>query len=933
MLALTFSCRARDRAPAVASTDASTPLAVEWAGCSGVRPGPVCEVGAKRTLTIWVPGPPSKKRRIVDDRGRTIPGSNEKEVDGGTRFQFDLPAGVRQVALQQDAESAHDAPALRWSLPIREAVPHVQIDRLIALGRSGEYEKALQGLEQLRTHAKAEERGPADAAIGRMALGLGRVERAESAFRASIAAAKAEGRMNDVMRDGSALLWALLEKEQRYTEGRALLEEISSVGALYPEGRVWMDYNAGLLAANTADVRTALGKYRAAEQSATRLGCVVLAENARGEVARLLVRIGRIAEAVAIQKTVTTPDEPCVRATGALNLIWTLMALAAQNRNGKPNAELAQALLAARAAIQRCPDPMRRRLVVINEAEYALQIHDDVALQRCVKEIEALPVDRDVLRESQRGDVLGQWYLRQGRPRQALTSFGAQIPAALGAGLLEEAFRGQVGVSRALLAMGHRREAVAELKKAQQLLERMLGQIPLAEGRGAFLGGHDDGVRFLVAALVDSGNVREAFRTARWARSIELAHAARLDRLARLAPEARRRWEDALSRYQQIRAEIEHQAQDDWTVSRAQLLAVRAMRQTRAEQARATLDDAYRLLIEHAQTKDSQLSQPQVGEIYVGFFPGPDGWFAFALTRSNIVVHRVNDRAFSSLEEAARILQIFGPQLETARRVRFLPYGSADRVDWQAVPWKGRPLLSSVEVEYGLDLGTQSGRRVDADAPATALVVSNPTGDLPAATLEANGLSQTLAVDWKVTRLEGASATRAATLEALSKARLFHYAGHAQLAGLDGLSSALLLKGNGRVELGDLLTAPTLPQVVFLSACEAAGTVTVQPSLMGLAEAFIAAGSQVAIAPTRPIRDEDARIFVTAFYKEFASLAAGKAIGRGPSTEVGAELQVNFVRYAFRSAALALLQQTRNGLAHNKKNDGAGWESFRLLVP
>jgi tetratricopeptide (TPR) repeat protein len=904
-------------------------LVVEWAGCAGIRKGPVCEMGRERKLTIWIGGAGRARWPVVTDRG-PVPAKAEADIDGGSRLTVDVPAGARRVEIR-DAEGR-----AQWSLSLGEAKVHDEIERLVAVGRTGKYEDALRGLEALRPRARPDERGPTDAAIGRMALALGKVDRAEPAFRSSIAAAKADGRINDVMKDSLALLWAFVHLQQRYAEARALLEEMTPIGEGYPEGRVWLDYHAGLLASDTADVRTALQKYRAAERGARRLGWDSMAEEATMEVARLLARIGRAEEAVALLKPLPTAADACARATRALNLVWALMERAAQRESHEDVSEEASAIAATQAATRECPDPHRRLLATVYAAEHALKIQDDAEAGRLVQELETAAPERDILRASRRAEVLGRWFLRQRKPAAALGAFDRELPAARAGGLVEEAFRGEVGAGRALLALGRRAEAVSRLRMAQKELGSMLRGIPLGEGRGSFLGGHDDGVRYLVEALVDVGALREALRAARWARAAELAHTARLDRLAHLAPDARRGWDEALGRYQRIRGEIEREAENDWTFPRSEIARRRSERQTRAEQARTALDDAYRLLIEGGGPRDVRLSDPAPGEVFLSFFPAPRGWFVFAATPSGVSSRRIEEVAFSSPTEAASVLALFGRQLADARRVRLFPYGAADRVDWQAASWRGRPLISSMQVEYGLDVGTESNPDQVAKSAPMALVVSDPSGDLPAARPEAVNVVGALRglKEWKVTHLDGSMATRASMLAALPQARLFHYAGHAQQSGSQGLSSALLLNGGSRVELGDLLAAPSLPALVFLSACEAAGTGTIerQPSLMGLAQAFIAAGSRVAIAPTRPIRDEDARVFVAAFYAAFVRSSPSQGGNADKFTDAE---PVEYVREAFRSAALEVFSQrlSQPNVPVQEREDGQGWESIRLLVP
>lgn len=918
------------------------PVRVGWAGCKRVRTGPRCELDRDRTLTLWISERDWQRRTwaVASDSAPLAP-RIETGIDGGTRLTVPVPAGARAVQLRADTGPP------RWSLDLAggtadASVGQEEIARLVALGRTGKYADALVGLTRFRETAGPADRGPADAAIGRMALGLGDVDRAEPAFRASIAAAKVEQRVSDVVRDGEALLWAYVVRQQRYADARKLLEETKPYADQYPEGQVWLDGEAGLLAADTADVRTALDRYHAAQVGARRLGLSRLEQSAADEVARVLTRVGRAEEAATIQKALPPPADSCARATRALNLSDSLMALAAQRSSpgAGANAEVAAALAAAQTATDACPDADRRLLATVNAAGWAIEVGDDARAAPLVERLRATPPPQDLLRSCLRADVIGRWLLRRGEPAAALATFEAQLPAARGRGLLDETFRAEVGAGRALLALGRRRAAVSRLQAARRLLEEMLRGIPIGEGRGSFLDGHDAGVRTLVQALVDGGAAGQAMDVARWSRSVELAHAARVDRLANLSPVAHRRWDAALERYQHIRRDIEREAEEDWKQPRAALARLRTEREARAQQARAALDDAYRLLADGSDgTPDrplaGKLAAPGPGDLFVAFFPGMDGWFVLAATSDTVVAHAVPAAVFASTSAAAQALAPLGPQLAQARRLRLFPYGAADRVSWQAVAWNGRPLLASFEVEYGLDVGERTARpgapaAVNAGAPPTALVISNPTGDLPAAAREAQAVTSALA-GWNVVRLDGPAATRDAMLAALPSARLLHYAGHARSGFTGPLSSALVLSGEGRIELGDLLAAPAVPELVILSACEAASVEARQPSLMGLAQAFVAAGAAAALAPTQPVGDADARAFTAAFYDALGDTLEAH---RGPAPDQA----VARMRAALRRAATTLL--SRNGAgpgpAGTRRADeftGGSWDSFRLLVP
>src|SRR4029079_7878886 len=132
-------------------------------------------------------------------------------------------------------------------------------------------------------------RGPAEAGYGRVMLARGDVEKAEPALRRALEADRAEGRLSDEMKDGSALLWALVALQQRFADARALLAELQPARDAYPEARAWYAMNEALLAAETNDLRVALAGYRSALRIAERLGAGTLATHAAEDLARILV--------------------------------------------------------------------------------------------------------------------------------------------------------------------------------------------------------------------------------------------------------------------------------------------------------------------------------------------------------------------------------------------------------------------------------------------------------------------------------------------------------------------------------------------------------------------------------------------------------------------------------------------------------------------
>ncbi len=118
-------------------------------------------------------------------------------------------------------------------------------------------------------------------------------------------------------------------------------------------------------------------------------------------------------------------------------------------------------------------------------------------------------------------------------------------------------------------------------------------------------------------------------------------------------------------------------------------------------------------------------------------------------------------------------------------------------------------------------------------------------------------------------RLEGHQANLASVLQGLDTAQLFHYAGHGIFSGAEGWDSSLLLAGQGRLGLGDIITRERVPRHVVLSGCETAKSASEhQAESFGLAHAFLLAGAESLVATSRKIPDALASKIARALYEE-----------------------------------------------------------------
>ncbi|MDT0341980.1 CHAT domain-containing protein [Streptomyces litchfieldiae] len=164
-----------------------------------------------------------------------------------------------------------------------------------------------------------------------------------------------------------------------------------------------------------------------------------------------------------------------------------------------------------------------------------------------------------------------------------------------------------------------------------------------------------------------------------------------------------------------------------------------------------------------------------------------------------------------------------------------------------------------------------------AGTPRRALLVGDTLGDLPAARDELERLAAWLDErDIKAKVLTGADAGAADVIRELAAVRepydLFHFCGHAATgAGTAGL----VMYQRDLLDLNGLrtLSARGTPPVVFINGCASAGRAT------GLAQAFMAMGSQLVVGTRAEVADGGAWRFAEEFYgRLLRGVCAGAAV-------------------------------------------------------
>jgi tetratricopeptide (TPR) repeat protein len=897
---------------------AAVPLVVEPAGCAVLRRGPSCELAPDRQLRLWIAGDGEIQART--DQG-PLPVGAATPADTGRRHVLTLPAGAAWLEIERSGQAA---PA-RWRLALRSAFQAPRLEQATWLASQRREADAEALLRAALPSLDTDVRGRALSLLGRVALQRGDLPAAIDGLEQGRRIAREVGRLSDWLMDSETLVFVHSFEQHDLARAQRLLDEVAAdlrgPGWAPMTARARLAAMTARLAEEAGDLRGALAAMRTAENLDRRLGDTIFARYERGEIARLLATLGRAAEArpilqelVELEARGAGGEPPCNVTAARHNLAW-VSALAAQGQQGQQEnpGEPGRLFAAAHQAYRDCPNPHLYQHLLIDEALFALDT-DDVARARArLNDLRRLLGTETPSAKAAvwLGQIEGRLWLASGRPRQAARAFARTVDRARAASLVERELEARSGLGQALAARGQRRQAVLEFAAAEQILDRLFAGVPLGEGRDVFLASRGQNAQRLVQALVDLGRPSEALAAARRARGRLLRATAFAERVSSLGERDRGRWLAAIGRYRLARARMEEAAAGDWRLSAQELAAANQQRAGLVAEQGSALDQAYQVLAgggpasTDAGAGPEPGPEPGPGQALVLWFPTDGGWLVFVARADTLVVRRipadVDDSDKLGGEAARRSLETIARDLEGVERVRLLPPGTLGQVDFHALVVGDRPFGESYVVEYGLDVG-----RAPAPPPdrARALLVGNPTGDLPAAQAELDLVSRRLG-GWEQDIPGPDRATPAALLDLLPKVSLFHYAGHGARAGVEGLGSHLRLAGEQQLLATDVLALGRAPRLVVLSACDSARTAADRADTLGLGQAFVLAGARAVVAPTRPVDDAVALAIVTEFY--------GKT-PRDPAFDPGKALQA-----AQRSV--------------RQRNPSSDWASFRVLVP
>ena len=846
------------------------PLTVEFAGCESVRRDSVCTPDASRTLRLWIATLPEAKVDISIDGAASS--ARPTQVAAGHAYHISLPEAARALQVTATRGGATTTRTLALATDRRPDA----VNKANALRLEGKLDAAEAALASLLKGSDSDDHAQAVRVLARIERVRGNAKRAITLFEEAIQQERISGSVSDEMQDRFALAFTLLYGMRAFARARTVLDAASTIEATYPEGKVTASYYRGLLAYETGDLRSALRLFRESAVGAQRLDLVDHQRDVLQSIADLLSTLGRYEEASermqAAQALLGADSPPCRRAGLLNNAAWIAMRAPRSSVTDAQRQRIEAQLQEARSLLEgNCATPSETANVLTNLALIAWDRGELDRTEQFLNQARKSVADPD--------PRLAVWWVtldghlaraRKDSPA-ALRYFSTLERIGAASSMPEASLEGALGRAGTLADAGKLDEARSAFAQADALLDRWSVEAPLGEGRETFVERHERAARARVAFLVaaaqrqkDSGPrqalLKEAAHAARWSSARALRVLQVSDRVEALPQEQRRAWETSLADYRERRAALATDAADDWRRPKDELERMIAKRQDAQKALSASLDASLaRLAPSTPRGADSALPAPTSGELVVVYFPSSEGWFAFAVDHEGVGVYQLGriDPAGSVEELGQRLLDPMADALRVARRIRFAPYGALRVVDFHALIFGGKPLVQHAPVVFGVDLQP----RLDAvrNNGHRALVVGDPRGDLAAARTEAARVGRALrAAKWDVSSMTGTIATHDGVRDALAVEglQLFHYAGHGVFEGRDGWESGLPLAGGTWLTIGDVLALPRVPDRVVLSGCETARTSTnTVVTGLGLAQAFVVAGSREVVAAMRPVDD------------------------------------------------------------------------------
>lgn len=823
------------------------------AGCEQLNRGAVCVLGAQRELRVWL-ATSNRARRLAlhDGVWRALAG---EPAAGGTLYRLTLPTASLPAQLRLRTQAAHaTSPSVERTLQLVAAPRWAWQSQL----ERRDNQQAQRLLLQRLGSARGTERASLLYELARREYRLGAREQGAEHLQQAASLAERRGLLS-LARNSYCLLANHATTAHEFATSRRALAAAEQLpaparGLTDAYGQALLGNARGVFAAELAALPAAAAAYAQANVWVLR-GAAQMWQHVTSGLAAVSVMQGRLLRAHQLYTGLLHSEQAaasrCFRALTLSNLGWLELELLRAGAGPADAGTMATAhLRAAVDCYERCSAAAGWRL-----AHARLSLAYDALRRGALAEARA-GIERAGGFEAEprlaqyRQLLIAELALAEGRPEAASQQY-AQLESQLQREPNAELqWRALEGHGRALVAQLRYNDAIASFEHAERVLTRAARDVPEAGALTSFLGTHDHSARGLRAAYLAIGRTDLAFRALRRAQRRQLLALAHNERMWKHA--TAQAWQRRYAAVLEARDALAH------TQRRAELAPEdeAAARRVDVAQRRSALAAAQRALLQlmghDALDDDARLRQPAAGELMLAWVRSERGYDGYAWLGSAGTARHAH---FADAPHDATSLAPFSDLIAAARQISVLSWSEPSALDVHALTFHGEALIAHAPVSYSLDLPPRAAK---ANRTRSALVAHEAHADLAYAQREQAELQQALAAGgWRVRPLERPDALVSAT----RSPGLLYYAGHGSLDTQDSMRSALAFT-DSTLSVADILALRAAPQRVVLSACEAARVPDLaQGQGVGLAHAFILAGSSEVLAPARPVRDRDAAAF------------------------------------------------------------------------
>ena len=407
-------------------------------------------------------------------------------------------------------------------------------------------------------------------------------------------------------------------------------------------------------------------------------------------------------------------------------------------------------------------------------------------------------------------------------------------------------------------SLGRLRRAQGKLKEAEALFTEALAErralaalVPIQEGRSSYVDGGRELVVDAIELLRSQGRMREALTLSERERVTVLQALDAESRRARLSEAENAELSRRLSEYQALKARVETERGKLSTSLEGGREAFEALRGLENETKRA-FDRVYEWLDRTAggdgpQAADGFHLPPGTGALAA--LPRTKGRFSYALLTEDELHEMTGAELGASLVARTKGLN----------RLIVAPVAGTPLASVHTTTTSEGLLLERIAISYVPSLALRDPPRSEG---SKVLAVLDPSGDLPMARQEAAlipATRRTILYD---------DAQRRTILAAAMDLDLFHFSGHGLMEPASPWDAHLQLAGSERLTLQDVLVSRVHARLVVLNGCDTGleGELS-RRQRIGLADAFLVAGSRHVLASDRKVSDAGALAFVSLFYE------------------------------------------------------------------